>query len=158
MGLSRRADPLREIAARMGLPEFRLLTQQPTVNEAVRVTIHSDDVRQADSVATLVRGHHQVDCTLQVVYDRPQKQARLHFDIPQPRYQHLLGALRRARFDHLDDEPDLPFLGVDLWLIERAAGSFRHDIVLCPASASGNYREFVRAFREYLPESVRPGT
>jgi len=157
MDFSRRADPLRDIAAQLGLTEFRRLTQQPTVNEAVRVTIHYDAVRQADSVATLVRGHHRDDCTLTVVYARLQKPARLTFSIPQKRYQQLLAELRRARFDHLDDEPDLAFLGVDLWLIERAAGSFQHDIVLGPASAIGNYRECVRAFQQHLPESVRPG-
>jgi hypothetical protein len=91
------------------------------------------------------------------MYETPRKLARLTYDIPQQRYQQLLGALRQARFDHLDDQPNLPFLGVDLWLIERAAGRFRHDIVLSPAAAAGNYREFVRAFQEYLPESVRPG-
>lgn len=158
MGLSRRADPLRVIAARLGITEFRLMTQQPTVNEALRITIHYDDVRKADSVATLVRGHHRVDCSLTVIYDRPQKPATLSFTIPQARYQSLLGALRRARFDHLDDQPELAFIGIDLWLIERAAGSFHHDVVLAPTSATGNYREFVRAFEEYLPESVRSST
>jgi hypothetical protein len=83
--------------------------------------------------------------------------ASLKLNIPLVRYQDLLLALRRARFDTLDDEDDLPYLGVDLWLIERAAGSFYHDIVVCPTNAKGHHREIVLALRQYLPEAVRTG-
>lgn len=157
MGYSRQADVLRTIATRLQLPDFRKLTQQPTINEAMRVSIYHDDGNSPDSVATLVHGHHQETYPLHVCYDRSTRRADLNFDVSVERYNGLLMALRRARFDQLDDEPDLPFYGIDLWLIERAAGSFYHDIVLCPTTASGKHHEIVRALRDHLPEAVRTG-
>lgn len=157
MGYSRQADILRTIATRLDLPDFRRMTQQPTINEAVRVSIYHYTGQAPDSIATLVYGHHQTDCNLQVCYDRPTRRADLSYQVPIARYSGLLAAFRKANFDHLDDEPDLPFYGVDLWLIERAAGSFHHDVVLCPESASGKYRELIRALQDHLPESIRTG-
>ncbi len=156
MGLLRRADPLRLLASRMGLAELVQVTRQPTVNEALRVSIHYHDGRAPDSVATLRRGLGSA-CELDVIFDRSPKRAFLHYDISPQRYQDLLVAMRRVNFDKLDDEEDLPFLGVDLWLIERAAGSFYHDVVVCPDTARGHHRELILAFRQYLPEAVRQG-
>jgi hypothetical protein len=72
------------------------------------------------------------------------------------RYKALLVALRRVSFDTMDDQPDVPFFGVDLWLVERASGSFYHDVVLSPEGARGFYRELVLALREHLKEALRP--
>lgn len=156
MSLSRRADPIRLIATRLGQGELQKITSDPSINEAIRVTIHYHDGRAPNSVATLKRGHGD-HCQLHLVYDKSPKKAQVTLQIPLSRYQELLMALRRARFDSLDDDKDLPYFGVDFWLIERAAGSFYHDIVVCPTSAKGHHREVVLALRQYLPESVRTG-
>jgi hypothetical protein len=42
-----------------------------------------------------------------------------------------------------------------VWLVERAAGSYFHDIVLSPGNATGHHREVVLALKTHLPESVR---
>jgi hypothetical protein len=55
----------------------------------------------------------------------------------------------------LDDAFDAPPAGVDVWLVERAAGSYFHDIVLSPGNATGHHREVVLALKTHLPESVR---
>lgn len=156
MGLMRRADPLRLLAARMGLAELTQVIREPTVNEALRVSIHYHDGRSPDSVATLRRGLGEM-CQLTVIYDRSPKRATLRYDIDLERYRDFLVALRRVKFDTLDDEEDLPFLGVDLWLVERAAGSFHHDVVLCPETARGFHREIILALGQHLPEAVREG-
>jgi hypothetical protein len=156
MSLSRRADPIRLIAMRLGQGELQKITSNPAINEAIRVSIHYHDGRGPNSVATLERGHGD-HCQLHLAYDKSPRMASLKLNIPLVRYQNLLMALRRARFDTLDDEDDLPYLGVDLWLIERAAGSFYHDIVVCPTNAKGHHREIVLALRQYLPEAVRTG-
>ncbi|PJF41867.1 MAG: hypothetical protein CUN55_11130 [Phototrophicales bacterium] len=157
MEFSRQADVLRTIASRLGLPDFRTLTQNPTIHEAVRLTIYYHLGNAPDSVSTLLHGHHQETCQLHICFDRPQKRAELHLNIKTERYNQLLLAMQKANFDKLDDDPTLPFYGADLWLIERAAGSFHHDVVLAPESATGNYRELVRAFQTYLPETTRVG-
>ncbi|NDJ84352.1 MAG: hypothetical protein GYB66_00560 [Chloroflexi bacterium] len=156
MQFSRRSEPLRLIATRLGLPVVETIMRAATVNEALRITVYYHDERAPDSVATLKRGHGSA-CQLEVVYDKSPRRAMLHYDIPVERYRKLLGALRRAKFDRLDDEEDLPYTGVDWWLIERAAGSFYHDIALCPTSARGHHREVVLALREHLSEAVHQG-
>ena len=152
---ARRADPIRLIALRLRQGELRHVVQQPGVNEAVRVTVQYHDGRHPNQVATLTRGHGP-QCTLLVVYDKPNKDVRFSYTVPLERYLALLTALRRARFDTLDDQPDVPFFGVDLWLVERASGSFYHDVVIQPESASGPHSEVVHAFREQLREALRP--
>lgn len=150
---SRRADPIRLIALRLNQNELRTLTRQPGIHEAVRVTIQYHDARHPNQVATLTRGPGRA-CTLKVLYDHPGKKVHFDYPIDYDRYQSLIAALRRSRFDQLDDQPDVPFFGVDLWLVERASGSFYHDIVLSPESARGFYREVILALREHLKEGL----
>ena len=152
---SRRADPIRLIALRLRQDELRALTQKPTVNEALRVTIQYHDGRHPNQVATLTRGHGGA-AALHVVYDKPGKHVFFDYTVSAERYIALLKALRRVNFDRMDDQPDVPFFGVDLWLAERASASFYHDVVLSPEDARGFYRELILALREHLPEALRP--
>lgn len=156
MSIFRRADQLRLIAVRLGQGELKNVTQEPGVHEALRVSVFYHDGRAPNSVATLRRSLGET-CALQVAYDKSPRPVYFDLSVPRERYQNLLGMLRRTGFDNLDDQPDLPFYGIDLWLVERSAGSFYHDIVLSPETAGGNYREIVRAFRQYLQESIREG-
>ncbi|WP_119068005.1 hypothetical protein [Aggregatilinea lenta] len=150
----RRADPIRLIALRLSQDELRHLTFQPGINEAFRITIQYHDGRHPNQVATLTRNHTGA-APLTVVYDKPGKDVRFSYPIPPERYQSLLLALRRIKFDKLDDQPEVPFFGVDLWLVERASGSFYHDVVLSPDSARGFYRELILALRTHLKEALR---
>lgn len=151
---SRRADPIRLIALRLRQDELRNVTQQPGVNEAFRITIQYNSREHPNQVATLVRGHGGT-CQLHVVYDKPNKEVYFDYPVPEDRYRGLLTACRRVKFDNMDDQPDVPYFGVDLWLVERASGSFYHDVVLSPESARGFYRELILAIRENLREALR---
>jgi hypothetical protein len=157
MDLSRHAAPLRQDALRLGQGDMREENAKPGVNESLRVSIHYSDGRLPSSVATLRRGHGD-SCQLRVAYDRfdQNSQAFIYeFTIPLERYQKLLAMLRLNKFDELDDEPDLPFFGVDFWLVERASGRFYHDVVLEPTRARGHHREILMGLRTHLPEAVR---
>lgn len=156
MSLHRRADPIRLIAVRLGQGELKHITQQPGVHEALRVSVSYHDGRAPNSVATLTRGRGET-VHLQLAYDKTPEPVHFDLTLPRSRYQDLLLALRRTRFDHLDDQPDMPFFGIDLWLVERVAGSFYHDVVLCPDTAQDAHRAIVQAVHEHLPESIRPG-
>ena len=151
---ARRADPIRLIALRLRQHELREVTRQPGVNEALRVTIQYHDGQHPNQVATLTRGHGGAGALL-VLYDKPNRDVHFSFAIEPERVTALLAALRRVRFDALDDQPDVPYVGVDLWLVERSSGSFYHDVVLSPGEARGFYRELVLALRQHLPEALR---
>ena len=152
---TRRADPIRLIALRLRQDELRNLVQQPGVNEAFRVTIQYHTADHPNQVATLTHGHSG-SSTLRVVYDKPNRDVHFTHSIDADRGRVLQAALRRVHFDTLDDQPDVPFFGVDLWLVERASGSFYHDVVLSPDSARGFYRELILTIREHLKEALRP--
>lgn len=151
---SRRADPIRLIALRLRQDELRNVTQQPGVNEAFRVTIQFASREYSNQVATLTRGHGGTG-RLRVLYDKPGKEVFFDYTVDEDRFRSLLTALRRAKFDGLDDQPDVPYMDVDLWLVERASGNYYHDVVLSPESARGFYRELLLAIREHLPEALR---
>jgi hypothetical protein len=152
---SRRADPIRLIALRLRQDELKNVIHRPGVNEAIRVTIQHDSRDHPNQVATLTRGHGGASA-LKVVYDKPGKDVFFDYAIDDERYKTLVTALRRVNFDTMDDQPEVPFFGVDLWLVERASGSFYHDVVLSPEGARGFYRELILALREHLKEALRP--
>jgi hypothetical protein len=156
MTIYRRADTIRLIAVRLGQGELKNVPQEPGIHEALRVGVHYHDGRAPNSIATLRWGAGD-ECSLQVAYDKAPSPIYFDLKIDTPRYQALMMALRQARFDRLDDQEDLPFYGVDLWLVERVAGSFYHDIVLCPTSATGHHREVVQAIKKHLPEAIHQG-
>jgi hypothetical protein len=156
MSIHRRADAIRLVAVRLGQGELKDITQKPGIHEALRVSVYYHDGRAPNSVATLMRSL-SATCRLQVAYDKTPNPVYFDLTVPSQKYQALLLDLRRTRFDKLDDQPDVPFFGVDLWLVERIAGSFYHDIVLCPSSAESNYREVMLSIRMHIPESVRQG-
>jgi hypothetical protein len=156
MSLYRRADPIRLIAVRLGHGELQNITQEPGVHEALRVSIFYEDGRAPNSVATIKRGLGS-SCALQLAYDKEPEPVYFNFNISVQRYQETIMALRRAGFDRLDDQTDVPYTGVDLWLVERIAGSFYHDIILCPNTANGNHREVMVALKKHLPEAIHQG-
>lgn len=150
----RHADGLRLIAARLELPPLAQVARRPGINEAYRLTIQYHDGRCADQVATLTHSQHG-EVLLSVVYRRLYQHPALEYVFDADRFRDLDVALRRLKFDQQDDQPDVQFFGVDFWLIERASGSYLHDVVLDPESASGVHGWLVDVFREYLPEALR---
>lgn len=148
------ADALRLIARRLNLPELRAIVRQPGISEAYRLTIYYHDGRHPDQVATLIRTQYD-RVTLVTVYRRVRHQPALDYSLDPDRYRLFDLALRRLGFDRHDNQPDLPYSGADLWLLERASGSFAHSIVIAPEQATGVYARMVAAVRDHLPEAAR---
>ncbi len=156
MTLKRRADPLRFIAVRLAVPELENVVREPGIGEACRVTVQYHDGRHPDQLATLTFRQSGGGAALAVHYRRANdKPLVLNPTISVERFRTFAAALRALNFDKLDDPPDIPWYGADLWLIERASGSFHHDLVIAPEKASGVYAQIVALVREQLRESVR---
>jgi hypothetical protein len=149
--------PLRFIATRLELPELERQARQPGLTQAYRLTIQYHDARHPDQVATLIKTQQRLEAALTVHYRRVDSAPlALEYSIPTPRYEAFQAALRKLGFDHLDDPPDVPYYGADLWLVERAAGSFHHDLVFAPALAQGDYLLMMELFQELMHEMCRP--
>jgi hypothetical protein len=154
--MQRRADPLRFIATRLAVPELETAVRQPGLAEIFRVTVQYHDGRHPDQVATLVKMQSTGPAKLTVNYRRANdKPLVLDYTIPVERFAAFNGGLRKLAFDKMDDFPDIPWYGADLWLIERAAGAFHHDIIIPPDAATGPHAEIVKLLRENLREALR---
>jgi hypothetical protein len=148
------APTLRAIIENTGVPSLLALTRRPGVRDVYRVTAHYHDGRARDSVATLV-DHRMEGAHLETAFRVTFSGKPLLYPIPNARYAAFGQTLHELRFDQLKDQPDLPLYGVDLWLIERAAGSYLRGIIVAPELASGVYTSLVCAVRAHLPEALR---
>lgn len=146
--------PLRFIAVRLDLPDLEIVARQPGVTEAFRLTIQYHDARHPDQVATAI--HIRGSVKLTIMYRRAKDEPlALNYNVLPERFRSLIGPLKRLGFDKLDDSPDLKWYGADLWLVERAASGFHHDMILAPDTAKAVYMDIVSLIREHLREAVR---
>jgi hypothetical protein len=155
MAIEFQAALLRAIGEQCGLPPTRQVAAGPGVRAAYRLTIRYHDRRAVDSVATLRRNRAD-DAVLEVVYRGLFNHKPLNFQVDQTRYAAWIAALEKLRYDSLPDQPNLPAHGFDLWMLERASGSFVKSIVLAPERAVNEYAALARACEVHLPEALRP--
>ncbi len=153
--LSFHAPLLRAIAEALHLPPVTKLAKGAGVRAIYRVTISYYDGRACNSVATLIAGIGAP--RLEVAYQKALGENPLIKIIDADAFTHLEKALLHAKFDHMPDQPNLPdYNSVDLWMIERAAGTFTRSVIVAPASAA-DYAQaaIIAAVRDYLPEALR---
>jgi len=145
---------LRFIAVRMQIAELPQVVKQPGVGEAFRLTVQYHDARHPNQIATVTKVQGS-GAQLTVAYRRADDRP-LIFEYPLAitQFQGLTGALRQLKFDTLDDAA-IPAFGTDTWLLERAAGSFYHDLMLAPANAQGVYAELMQVLNTYMPMGLR---
>ncbi len=148
------ASPLRAIADQMRLEPVKTLALRPGTRAVFRLTVRYHDRRARDSVGTL-RHLGRDEVKLEMVYRGLFDHKPLSIRIEPQRLEAFKTTLLRLRFDTLRDQPDLPAYGVDLWLLERAAGSFAWSVLLAPECAQGVYAELTQAVRRCLPEALR---
>jgi len=145
---------LTTIVEQMKLPSIEKLALQPGVRAVYRLTIRYHDRRAHDSVATVIR-MGAVGASLEVVFRGRFEQKPLRFPVTQADYEGLVMGFQKVNFDKLGDQPKLMSYGQDLWMWERAAGTFHKSVLLSPVDADGVYWQLVRMAWTHLPEAVR---
>lgn len=148
------ASTLRAIADQMQLMPIEKIALQAGVRAVYRLTIRYHDRRARDSVATLVRSAPE-GARLEVVFRKLFEDKPLVFRVRQADYEGLTSGLQRVHFDKLDDQPGIPTYGVDLWMWERAAGTFYKSVIFAPELASGVYAGLVGLAQQHLAEAAR---
>ncbi|HLY28931.1 MAG TPA: hypothetical protein VKQ72_21470 [Aggregatilineales bacterium] len=148
--------PLRLIAARLGLPELEQIALQAGVTETFRLTIKYHDGHHPDQVATAVKHQSRATPSLSVLYRRVNGDAlTLEHALDLPRFRSLIATLKKIGFDRLDDDKTIDWVRSDVWLVERAASAFHHDVIIAPATATGIYADTVALVTASLREAVR---
>ncbi|NDJ60144.1 MAG: hypothetical protein GYB67_03415 [Chloroflexi bacterium] len=149
------APLLRAVAESLHLPKITAVAREPGMQAVYRITIHYYDRRFCDSVGTL-RHKLTTGAALTMHYQRALSDKPLTHTLLPRRCQEWAHTLQRLRFDSLPDQPGLPdYDATDLWLIERAAGSFTKSVIVAPDLATGGHADLVAAVRAHLPETLR---
>jgi hypothetical protein len=148
------APALRAVAESLGLEPIAQIAKQPGVQAVYRATMLIHDGRASSAAATMKRIGQGV--SLELAYQRALDGRHLVRALPIIRYERLASALAALGFDHLPDQPNLPDRPTaDLWMIERAAGTFHRAVILAPALAEGVHLQLADAVRTHLPEALR---
>jgi hypothetical protein len=150
----RHAFTLRAIAERCGLPPLRQIAREPKTRAVYRLTVAYHDRRFLDSAATLIHDGPE-SVSLSLVYESGFGQKPLRHELPKARFMAWEQGLKQHRFDSLRDQPGLPLYGVDLWLLERAAGTFITSVIFAPALADGPHAAVCAFVQTHLPEALR---
>ncbi|MCU0497361.1 MAG: hypothetical protein MUF87_08430 [Anaerolineae bacterium] len=145
---------LKLIAQRCGLAPLKEVALQPGMKSVYRFTVHYDQLRASDCIATLKQPNRGA-ILLEVVYQGRFDHKPLTRVIDLTQYELFVTTLQKLSFDKLPDQDNVPFYGTDWWLIERAAGSFLKNVLLAPATAQGHHATLVQAIRFYFPEVIR---
>src|SRR5258708_4005900 len=148
--------PLRLIAARLGLPELEQVALQAGVTETFRLTVKYHDGRHPDQVATAVKHQSKAVPSLNVVYRRVNGDAlTLEQPLDLERFRAMIATLKKIGYDRMDEDKTIDWVNADVWLVERAASAFHHDVIIAPATASGIYADIVALVTSSMREAVR---
>ncbi len=149
------APLLRGIANQLQLKPIAEIARDPGVEEVYRITVQYYDGRACHSVATL-RASQTGGITLETVYQRALNRQPIAHSIEAVRYDEFIKAVRSLSFDRMRDQSNLPaYNSTDLWLVERAAGTFYHSVILAPELALDAYSGLSNAVKHGLPEALR---
>lgn len=149
------APLLRGIADQLKLTPIQEIARQPGVQEVYRITVDYYDGRASNSVATL-RGALIGGVLLEMVYQRALGGRPITHHIENARYREFSQAVKGLNFDKMADQPGLPeYHYTDLWLIERAAATFYHSVIVAPTIARDTYSMLANAVKNGLPEALR---
>ena len=144
---------LRGVAEGIGLPTVVQMARRPGVQVVYRVTVYYHDGRACNSVAMLLHTTGQgIAC--EVHYQNALDGKPLTPEITPARFDDFVRALQNIGFDRMGDQPDLPS-AADLWLVERAAGTFLHSVVIAPDTANDNHARIVNTVINGLQEALR---
>jgi hypothetical protein len=155
--MENQAAILRAIAQHSGQPSLREVAASAGIQAAYRVSIHYHDRRARDSVATLTFSRIN-GAQLMVVFLGALGHKPLTHPLAPSRYDACVRAFQMMRFDNMTDQPGIPLHSADLWMVERAAGSYVKSVILAPDTAHGTHGLLVDTVKEYLPSALRTVT
>ncbi len=145
---------LRGVADHLDLAPVKQVIKTPGMRAVYRLIIYYHDRRALDSVANLCHSHTS-GIELALYYRGLFGRQPLRHPVSDQRFEGFTRALQQIRFDKLGDQPGMPLYATDLWMIERAAGSFVRSVVLAPQTAQDDHAKLVAAVKTYLPETLR---
>ena len=142
------------LASQLGLPDLQRAASAAGVMSILQVSAYYAERRVRHSVAR-VSMYQTGEIELRVVFQGVSLAEPLRLVVERERMELLDDVLLRVRFDKLSDQPGLSYAERSVWLIQRAAGSHVHGIMVAPDRPEAPYSTLVNAIDAYLPEAIR---
>lgn len=142
------------LASQLGLPDLGRAAGEAGVMSILQVSAYYAERRVRHSVARVTE-YQTGDIALRVVFQGVNLAEPLRLAVEREGMEKLHDALLRVRFDKLGDQAELSYAERSLWLIQRAAGTHAHGIMVAPDRPETPYTTLVNAIDAYLPEAIR---
>ena len=142
------------LASQLGLPDLQRAAGEAGVMSVLQVSAYYAERRVRHSVAR-VSEYQTGEIELRVVFQGVSLAEPLRLAVERERMEKLEEALLRVKFEKLSDQAGLSYGERSLWLIQRAAGTHAHGIMVAPDRPEPPYTTLVNAIDAYLPEAIR---
>ena len=142
------------LSSQLGLPDLQQAASAAGVMSILQVSAYYAERRVRHSVARVIE-YQTGELELRVVFQGVSLAEPLRLSVARERMEALDAALLRAKFAKLGDQPGLSYAERSLWLIQRAAGSHAHGVMVAPDRPELPYTAIVNAIDAYLPEAIR---
>jgi hypothetical protein len=143
-----------QLASRLGLPNLAEAARAAGVMGILEVSAYYAGRRVRHSVARVLE-YQLGEIELQVAYEGVRLGAIPRIAIDETRMEKLNAVLLAVKFRSLRHQLDLSNDERSLWLIQQAAGSYIHGIMVAPDRPEPPYSTIVNAIDDYLPEAIR---
>ena len=145
---------LRGIAERCSLPSVKYLATISNLKAVYRVTVYRPDRRASDCIVTLKRGAFQ-NTVSEAVYVGRFDNKPITRAWTDAQFEAFIGAIRPSQFDKISDQAEIPLVGVDICLFERAGGNFIKAILFAIPNHQAPYNHLVTTIQQFMPEALR---
>ncbi len=145
---------LYQLANWLGLPPLERVAAGAGVISVLQISVYQSERTLRHSVAR-VSEYQTGEVELLLAYEGISLKRSIRRAVESERMERLQAVLLKARFDKLGDQASLSRNESLLWLIERAAGSHRHGIIIAPDRPELPWSAIVNAIDAYLPEAIR---
>ena len=142
------------LASQLGLPDLTMAAGRAGVMSVLQVSAYYAQRRIRHSVAR-VSELQTGEIELQVVFQGVSLNEPLRLAVERQNMEKLEETLLRVKFDKLGDQGGLSYAERSLWLLQRAAGTHVHGVMVAPDRPEPPYSTIVNAIDAYLPEAIR---
>ncbi len=142
------------LANRLGLPDIERIAARAGVMSVLQITAYYASRRVRHTVARVVE-HQSGAIEMQLAYEGVNLEKPIRLPVANDNLEKIQAVLLEARFGKLGDQANLSYDERSLWLIQQAAGTHAHGILVAPHRPELPYSIIVNAIDAYLPEAIR---
>lgn len=142
-----------QLAERLGLPALQRAAADAGAISVLQISVYQR--RQLRHSVARASEYQTGEIDMLLAYEGIRLAQPIRLPIERERMEKLQEALLSARFGKLGDHPELSRDEPCIWLVQRAAGSHIHSVMIAPDKPLLPWSAIVNAIDAYLPEAIR---